>query len=109
MTKRKSYKTLYLSAAARANDTKARYEMVEEELARLRGILSYHFEKETLTEMEAFVRNTPSGTDVALYPLSYEAMRAWLKLQERMTTDTLPVSAGFETMRFKDRRVVCLP
>ena len=102
---RVSYKALFLAQRLRANELADRERVVELELRRLRQVLADHAVRETIPEVERVIAEHPSLGAVAMYPMSYEAVRAYMESGARFTVEEF---GRLDNLTWKGRPLVCI-
>lgn len=103
---RVSYKAKMMEERARANHLGDRARAAERELLRIREVLAAHAAKETVPEIEQVLAQTPSLGAIALYPISFEAMKAHLISMARFVDEPVPLVDANYTWR--GRPLVCI-
>lgn len=109
---RRHYKELYEQAHVCLRKTRQERAVLLDELERLRGVLASHAEKETIPEIEGFLRDYPLADAIPVYPVSYEAIRAALRKSMPITEDTieqLEVNEGLVNLSWRGKKLICQP
>lgn len=109
---RKSYKALYLHAAGKLTVVREQTALLTRELDRLHGVLAEHAREETIPSMNNFLQVYPHATEIPLYPVSFEAMRAAMRKElpfKENIVEQLGADTGLVNLSWRGKPLVCKP